>query len=141
MCIVHAADGPVRPIPLPETFFCMDSYAVPILCVSAVNKLCSFRQQVFAAIEVFEGFPFADDVQSLAVHHDLGRARPRVVVGAHREAIGAGGTYGQYIAGRERQLPLLAEKIAGFTDRPDHVVAQHGSPSRGCTGMMSCQAS
>src|SRR5512147_615062 len=62
----------------PGRLFILPAHVV--LRASAVKNLPSVRQQVLAAIQVFEGFPLADDAETFAIHHDLGRARPRVVV-------------------------------------------------------------
>ena len=58
----------------------------------------------------------------VAIDHDLDRARPRIVIGGHRHAVGAGRHNRQQIAGLKAQRARQAEEVAGFADRADHVV-------------------
>src|SRR5436189_5951233 len=45
-------------------------------------------------------------------HQDFGRAQPRVVIGAHRHAVGAGREDGEELAFARRQVPVLGEEIS-----------------------------
>ena len=68
-----------------------------------------------------EGIALADDVHSVTVDHQFRGTRTRVVVGTHRERIGAGGADGQQVAGLHDQLAATAEEVGGLADRTDDV--------------------
>jgi hypothetical protein len=57
-----------------------------------------------------------------AVDHDFGGARPAVVVGGHRHAVGAGREDGEQVALVQRQQAVVAEEIARLADRADDFV-------------------
>ena len=78
----------------------------------------------------------------VAVHHDLRRPRPAVVVGAHGEAIGPAAAHGQQVARAPGPaVAVLAEEVPGLADRAHQVVAGGAAPrSSVCTGTMSWRA-
>ena len=79
--------------------------------------LLSFRPD-----KVFESLPRADGAEGAPLDQDLGRARPEIVVGSHREPVGSGVANGEQVSlGGLGKGNVAGEEIARFADRPDDV--------------------
>ena len=77
---------------------------------------------VLEAQLVFNSLALPDTLTGGAGDHHFGGAVPAVVVRTHGKAIGAGRMDGQQRTGSNRQLSGFTEEIAGFADRPNHLI-------------------
>src|SRR5687767_12240420 len=79
-------------------------------------------QRFLVAQELVDRLAAPDYLVRRAADQDLGGARPGVVVGGHREAVGAGGADAEQLAALEqRQLAVAGEEVAALADRTDHI--------------------
>src|SRR5690606_39587484 len=88
----------------------MKSLPRPCILVNR-SSISGLGQQRLAGEQLADRLPAADQVGCGAVHHDLGRPRARVVVGAHDEAVGAGRRSEEHTSLGQCQLPVLAEEV------------------------------
>ncbi len=58
----------------------------------------------------------------VSVDHHLGGASSAIVIGTHGKSIGAAGGQCEQVATFDAQLAIFGDKVAGFTDRADHIV-------------------
>src|SRR5919108_2440582 len=72
--------------------------------------------------QLFSALAAPHELGLRAGNENLGRARARVVVGAHAHSVGARRHDREQIALLRRNPSLLGKKIAAFADRPDDVV-------------------
>src|SRR3989338_2485431 len=97
---VRAAAAPFFTIPrrLSTT---MKSFPAPaiFLKLSTISPLNNFSHNFLVADEIVARLSPARHKKSAAFHHDLGHARPRIVVARHDETVSAAGHDGQKIAG------------------------------------------
>src|SRR3990167_721628 len=76
---------------------------------------------------IVEVFAATRQMQRGAIDQNFGRTIAAVVVRTHAETIGARRANRQQITLLDAQFALLAEKIAGFADRPDHIIEDRKS--------------
>ena len=84
----------------------------------------------FVREKICDALARPDEMSAVAVDDDLAGARARIVVGAHHEAVGAGGAHGEEVALGERELAIAREEIAALAHGSDDLPAARGSGAR-----------
>ena len=89
--------------------------------------MLALRQQRLVTHEVRDVFASSHEMRPAVVDNYLARARTRVVVRAHHVSVCARRADGEEVAGREREMPSVREKIAALAYLADDFPIMHAA--------------